>query len=268
VLAGSLSDLAALGARPKAFLLSLTISPRETGEDGRFFWAFIEGIAQASSQYRTPLLGGNLTRGGSLSIHCVVFGEIRTPFLPRGRVQPGDDLWITGTIGDSALGLQLFEEGRSPGASSVKRYFSPEPRLKWGELLHQQKWLTGMVDISDGWARDLYNLVFPSGFGVELDPPRIPRSPLWRRSYAREEDHCKKENLYWGGDDYELAFSTRKGERDKVDRFLSQKGIPARWVGRVAEKPGIHFLSPPEVAPLPEWGYDALLPFYSSSKVG
>jgi len=258
VLAGSISDLAAVGARPKAFLLSLTVSLEEITETEGYFWAFIEGIARASSTYGARLLGGNLTRGPTLSVHCTVFGTLKTPFLPRGKAKPGDDLWITGTIGDAVLALELWKEGARSYRGSLKRYFFPQPRLAWGEILHRQSWLTGMVDISDGWARDLYNLVFPCGLGVELDPARVPRSPHWKRTFTRVSDLQRKKSLYWGGDDYELAFSTRKGERAKVEEFLSRKGIPARWVGKVTREPGIHFSSPPEIEPPPEWGYDAI----------
>lgn len=250
------SDLASQGAKPLVFLLSLTLD----GIRKPMLLKFLTGMATAAAHARIQLLGGNISTGAQFSAHCTVFGSVRGTLYPRGRVEPGDDLWITGTQGDAILGLILFRSGSSPHSNKVRPYFFPAPRIRWGNKLHGERWLKGMVDISDGWLRDLYNLVFPAGLGIAVDPSQIPRSLRWKSHFLRLKDPEERSLLYWGGDDYELAFATARKAREKVKEFLKKNRISAVRVGEVIPSAGIRFLTPPEVRVPPQLGYDALRP--------
>lgn len=254
-LGGAVSDLAAVGAIPELFLMSGTLQHDDAGSPVE---AFFQGMAEGAETWGIQLAGGNLSRG-ALGVHLTVVGRLaETAPKGRGPVRIGDDLWVTGTVGDAALGLALELDGSvdAPAAavSALKdRFWRPEPRLRWGRELVRQDWVAGVIDVSDGWLKDLSNLLRLSGLGLRVDPRAVPRSPAW------EEVVTEAPSLlgagYWGGDDYELAFATRDVTPDAVVDWAGGVGMEIARVGTVVAE-GIEWQSEPEVAPPAALGYD------------
>ena len=171
-LGANLSDLAAMGARPHAFLLALTLPAAEAS----WLEAFSVCLHRLSATWEIPLAGGNLCRG-PLSLTMTVFGTAPAgTMIRRAGANQGDDIYVTGHIGDAGAGLQLFlqDPALSDSASKelIRRYTAPTPRIETGQALRQIA--TAMIDISDGLLADLEHLLTASGAGAEVEVERIP----------------------------------------------------------------------------------------------
>ncbi|MFN2287364.1 MAG: thiamine-phosphate kinase [Chromatocurvus sp.] len=196
------SDLAAMGARPLAMTLALTLP------DADDFWlhAFSEGLGQASTAFRLPLVGGDTTRGPCV-ISVQVFGVVECgAALLRSGAQPGDAVFVSGTLGDAAAGLALLQSRWQPeavqGEYLLDRYYRPTPRLVLGEKLSGIA--SAAVDVSDGLIQDLGHIAAASGCAVEIQAAALPLSAALRSHPDRQQQ------LAWalgGGDDYELCIT-------------------------------------------------------------
>ena len=196
------SDLAAMGAKPEALLLALTLP------EGDRVWLerFSQGLADACTAIGAPLVGGDTTRG-PLSLTVTVLGS--TPaehYLTRSGAQPGDRLCASGTLGDAAAGLAVISEQLAVEASAAAflttRYTRPAARLALGEAL--RNCATSCIDISDGLLADAAHVATASHVGFEIDSALLPLSEAMRSSVD------PKQSLDWalaGGDDYELLFT-------------------------------------------------------------
>jgi thiamine-monophosphate kinase len=196
------SDLAAMGASPEAFLLSLTLP------EGDRVWleGFSRGLADACSAIGAPLVGGDTTRG-PLSLTVTVLGS--TPadsYLTRSGARPGDRLCVSGTLGDAAAGLAVISGRLTVDESAADflttRYTTPSVRLALGETL--RGCATACIDISDGLLADASHLATASDVGLEIDSALLPLSEAMRSSVDPGQ------SLDWalaGGDDYELLFT-------------------------------------------------------------
>ena len=170
-LAVSLSDLAAMGAEPSAVLLALTLPDI----DESWLTNFTNGFFSLAEQYQVELLGGNLTRG-PLSISTVIFGW--TPAgkaLRRSGAKPGDDIYVTGCLGEAGLALQRVLSGHALTPELHQRFFRPQPRVQAGLALREIA--TAAIDISDGLAADLDKLLAASGVGGNIQTQCLPISP-------------------------------------------------------------------------------------------
>lgn len=247
-----LSDLAAGGAVPYAYQLSLAL-PRKTTE--RWVAAFARGLAADQRRYGIALCGGDtVTTPGPLTITITAFGRVpRRRGLGRDGARPGDELWVSGTIGDAALGL-MVARGQLKGAALEKRYRLPQPRTALGPLLSGIA--TATADVSDGLLADAGHIAEASRLAVEIERDFVPLSSGARRT-------LEVQPLYWssvvgGGDDYELliAVSPRKrsallaaarAARVKVTRigiFKRGKGVQLTVAGRPVRSPAkgyVHF---------------------------
>jgi thiamine-monophosphate kinase len=204
----NLSDLAAKGAKPLGFLLSLAL-PNGIGDD--WLAAFAGGLAADAEQYECPLLGGDTDRTpGPVTVSIATFGALpHGSMIRRTGARVGDRIVVTGTIGDASLGLLLRKEGPALGrwhldeamrAHLLDRYLLPRPRNAIADVVRQHA--SAAMDVSDGLAGDLAKLCRVSGVSAVIDVPRMPLSAAARAALGR--DASLVEPILTGGDDYEI----------------------------------------------------------------
>jgi thiamine-monophosphate kinase len=228
------SDLAAMAARPLAYLLTVAF-PADVGED--WIARFAGGLAQDQAEFGIALLGGDTTATpGPLSLSITALGLVaRGQELRRSGAKAGDLVAVSGTIGDAALGLARLQGrlGKVAGeAELVARYRLPQPRLDLARKL------VGLaragLDVSDGLIGDLGHICEASGVGAVIQAQRVPLSTPARRVLAREPQRLA--SLITGGDDYELLFSLPEGRESEL------AGLPVTVVGRMETGPGVRVL--------------------------
>jgi len=207
----NLSDLAAKGATPCGFLLSIALPPDWTND---WLAAFAQGLGVDARLFEIPLLGGDTTATpGPLSIAITALGAAPR-FISRAGARPGDGVYVSGAIGDAALGLRLRQDP-TLGASLPKeerralldRYLLPRPRLDLVELLRAEA--SAAMDVSDGLAGDLVKLTRASGVSARIEVAHVPLSAAVRALVAG--DPLLLETALTGGDDYEILFTAGPG---------------------------------------------------------
>jgi thiamine-monophosphate kinase len=245
-LAVSLSDIAAMGARPRWALLSLGIPDRVW--KGRFLDEFYDGFLALAADHEVTLIGGDLSRAPArLVIDSIVVGEVaRGRAARRAGARPGDLIYVTGTLGGAAAGLRLLESGarltRGWGARTrtaardglLLRQLRPMPRLAWGRLLGEKKLATAMIDLSDGLSSDLAHLCRESAVGAVIDARRIPVNAAIERQ--RRPDWDPQALALHGGEDFELLFTVRPRRAAQVPQEID--GVPATCIGRISDTAG------------------------------
>jgi len=229
-LAVNLSDIAAMGGTPAFALLSLGI-PRDFEVAG--LDEFYRGVNALAREFGVTIIGGDTNVAGSLIISvCVIGTPPRRPVRRRGA-RPGDDIYVTGTLGDSALGLRLLKENpeglrRSRLARALlKRHHQPDPRIEAGSLLARRNLATAMIDVSDGLVQDLSHICHASRIGAVVWNERLPLSRAYRRIAAREGTRY----ALGGGEDYELLFCARPHNRARVEKLQQRAGVAITRIG-------------------------------------
>ena len=228
----NLSDLAAKGAAPLGFLLSLAL-PRNIGED--WLAAFARGLGEDARVYGCPLLGGDtVTTPGPLTLSITALGTVEPGRAPlRTAARPGDALYVSGTIGDAALGLQL-RRGRGPSLAPaardflLERYLRPQPRMALAPAL---RFARAAMDVSDGLVGDLAKLLRASGTGGVLELARVPFSPAalaWRAAAPEGI-----EIAVTGGDDYEVLAAVPP---EDAAAFEAAAPVPVQRIGTVRDR--------------------------------
>ena len=231
----NLSDLAAKGARPRGFLLSLAL-PRDWRED--WLTAFADGLGADAWAYRCPLIGGDtVATPGPLTLSVTAIGSVPEGRMPkRAGVKPGDRLYVTGTIGDAAIGLRI-RQGRGPDipqadkAFLLERYLTPEPRVALIEAMVAHA--NGGMDVSDGFVGDLTKMLDVSGVTARVPIYRLPLSPAARAAIAADPDLF--EVAATGGDDYELLASTTPESASAFEAEAADAGVPLTFIGEAVE---------------------------------
>ncbi|WP_408734993.1 thiamine-phosphate kinase [Asaia prunellae] len=229
----SLSDCAAMGAEPKAYLLNIS---RPSAFDDQWFASFSTGLALDQAQYGVRLLGGDTTgTRGPLVLSLTVLGEVgRGKAVSRSGAQPGDTLWVTGTIGDSALGLQaLLGEITDPDGYLAARYRIPQPRVGFP----LSDFASSGMDVSDGLIQDAGHLAHESGVKIEINACSVPLS-----SHARAAGVAWFETCLTGGDDYELLFTAPCEKTVQIREAGKAFGLAVTPIGRVSDGQGVSLL--------------------------
>jgi thiamine-monophosphate kinase len=236
-LAVNLSDLAAAGARPRCFFLSLGLST----VDEPWLEAFSAGLVTLADEFGCVLAGGDTTRlpadhgrGQPLTISITAVGEVpRGQGLTRAGAQVGDDLWVSGELGDAALALATRAGNTSLDADDAAavsaRLELPAPRVSLGIALRAIA--TSCIDVSDGLIGDLGHVLTRSGVGAKLRWGAIPRSAALRRQPEEIQLRC----ALAGGDDYELAFTAPPARRTAVLAAAETARTPVTRVGVITE---------------------------------
>jgi thiamine-monophosphate kinase len=242
-LAVSLSDIAAMGARPLWALLSIGV-PREVWPSN-FMERFYEGFFALAERYGVRLIGGDVSRTPErVVIDSIVAGDVAHGHaVTRNGARPGDHIFVTGDLGGSALGLRLLEDEanrrtaprqyRSAVERVIRRHRQPEPRLAWGALLGEEGLATAMIDISDGLSSDLAHLCRESEVGASVDERRIPVAPYVAQLCA-ELRLDPLETALNGGEDFELLFTIHP--RDLARLPKRKGGVPATYIGDVTDE--------------------------------
>ena len=201
----ALSDLAAMGAIPRAILVALALP---ANIDDAEFLAIVDGMADGARDGHAPLVGGNLSSSSELSITTTAVGELETRVLTRTGARAGDSVYVTGVLGAAALGLACLSQGRgdeAAGAPFVERWRVPEARLGQGRALVLAG-ATACIDVSDGLVQDLGHVCAASGVAAELSVERLPMLPR-QREHARAMGLDAEVLALTGGEDYELVFT-------------------------------------------------------------
>ncbi len=241
-LAVNLSDLAACGARPLAFTLALSL-PRA---DEAWLAGFARGLFALADAHDCTLMGGDTTRG-PLNICITVFGEVpvlngRSLALLRSGGRPGDELWVSGTLGDARLALETLQGKRTLSAEALlgarQRLERPTPRVALGLALRGIA--TAAMDLSDGLAGDLGHLLQASGCGARLDAAVL--SPLLAARDASLDEATRLGLVLGGGDDYELLFSAPVAQQNAVQAAGQAAGVALTRIGRLEAEPGLRLV--------------------------
>ncbi len=228
----NLSDIAAMGGRPTACVVNLAIRP---GLDARFFDRLYAGLERAAGAAGVDIVGGNVTRAEALSITIALLGEARGGVLMRSAARPGDHIYVTGTLGDAALGWRALDgQVKVRGAARrflIDRYLNPAARVAAGMRLARIRPVPAAIDISDGLWQDLGHMLERSGVGAEIDAAAIPLSPAYRAAAGGD-----LKLALGGGEDYELLFALR---HEKSEAHLTkQLGVPVSGIGRIVRGRG------------------------------
>lgn len=238
----SLSDLAASGGVPKGYLLALSLPA-----DISYEWlqSFAAGLADDQAGYNITLLGGDTTSTtGSLTLSLTAVGEIPAGrAIRRSGAVVGDDIYVTGTIGDAAIALRLFEEiGREAAYNKYPalcdRYVLPQPRTALGPLMVGTA--SACVDVSDGLLADLDHICDASGVGATIFQCDIPLSSSAASILGDNPEYWR--SVFGGGDDYELLFSAGSINKELVQRLGDQAGTSVTPIGSIIPEKGISIL--------------------------
>jgi thiamine-monophosphate kinase len=231
-LAVNLSDIAAMGGTPKYFLLTLGL-PKDL--DLSFVSRFYRGLRDMAKPFRVDLIGGDTSFSPKIIVNICLLGEGRKKeLLYRKGARVGDDLFVTGTLGDSALGLKIVEKkglmGRPEGL--VRRHLLPTPKVGLGQAIGRQRLATAMIDVSDGLLIDTSHLLEESRKGVRIWENRVPLSRLYRK-YVSSYSRNTYDLALSGGEDYELLFTASPKMRRKIFSLGRSYSIPITCIGEI-----------------------------------
>jgi thiamine-monophosphate kinase len=236
----NLSDLAAKGARPECYLLGLSL-PQGVSED--WLASFASGLRADQERFGVSLLGGDTSRTeGPLGIAITAFG-----FVPQGGMvkrkgaRPGDAVFVTGTVGDSAGGLAILRRERHALTEEqrdylVSRYREPLPAMLFGAR-HLRDFATASVDVSDGLIADLGHLAKASGVAIAIDAMAIPRSAALRAFWG--DDAGAAVRAATGGDDYQIVFTADPAREADILAAAADTGISATRIGHAEAGEGV-----------------------------
>lgn len=244
----NISDIAAMGGTPHTAFLTLGIPPKLPA---RFLDQFFLGFNERCREYKIELAGGDTVSSPKhLFINVTLLGQVKKNRLfTRDGARPGDRIFVTGSLGDSALGLKILQSPEKKWAASaknraelIKAHVDPTPRLRESRILAQSKLrVTSMIDVSDGLAQDLHHLCRRGNLGARLDQDKLPKSKAM-------EKVCQTNNLnplpliLSGGEDYELLFTLKSEDVKKLLRRFHEINTPLALIGEVTAKSGEIFL--------------------------
>jgi thiamine-monophosphate kinase len=240
----SLSDLAAMGAEPLGYLTVLARSPEV---DDAWLARFAAGLAADQERFGCHLLGGDtVSTPGPLTLALTILGTVpKGQALLRSGARPGDDVWVSGTLGDAAMGLRVLRGlavTEDEAMALVDRYRTPRPRLALGKALRGLA--TAAIDVSDGLVADLGHVLGASGGGAVVDASLLPLSAVGRGIPGAREAALA------GGDDYELLFTAAAERRTEVETLRVRLDHELTRVGAVRAEPGL-LVRDSEGQPLP-----------------
>jgi thiamine-monophosphate kinase len=250
-LAVNLSDLAAMGAEPAWALLSLSLPEA----DERWLEEFARGLHTLASRHGVALVGGD-TVSGPCVVTVTVLGYVPAgAALRRDGARPGDTIFVSGTPGMAAAGLQLLRDGRAAFDADdprVRRLLQAEPRLALGRALRGRA--TAAMDVSDGLLGDLGKLAAASGVGARVDLERLPVASLLAAGHDRSES---ERLVLHGGDDYELLFTLPGDDVERrVAEIEAQSGCAIHRIGEIFAGRGVHCLRDGREEAVSGGGYD------------
>ena len=238
LLAVNLSDLAAKGARPLGVLLGFTLS------EERWDRAFAEGLAVALAAFGVPLLGGDTVSAPARVLGLTAIGRATGPVPSRAGARAGDQLWVSGTIGDAGAGLKALQGARARSDALIERYRNPRPRLEAGERLAPI--VTAMMDVSDGLLIDASRMAAASACGIEIEVDRVPLSDAFLAACGEARIDAAT-----AGDDYELLFAANVEAAPALHALAEELGLPLSRIGTCIAGAGLTLSNAGAPVPLP-----------------
>jgi thiamine-monophosphate kinase len=238
----NLSDLAAKGAKPLGFLLSLAL-PKETGDD--WLGGFAEGLRDDAARFGCPLFGGDTDRTpGPVTISIAMFGSVpEGTMVRRAGAKPGDRVFVSGSIGDAALGL-VMRKGATWKLSDAQRrhlasrYLLPQPRNALAEAVRGHA--SAAMDVSDGLAGDFAKLCRASRVAAEIAVARVPLSDAAKTVLAAEP--AMLETALTGGDDFEIVCTVPAGNADSFRAAAKAADVAVSAIGEIKVGEGVRFV--------------------------
>jgi thiamine-monophosphate kinase len=239
----NLSDLAAKGAAPLGYLLTLALPPEV---EEAWLGEFTRGLAEDAALYQCPLLGGDSVRTpGPVTISVAMAGSVPSgSMVRRAGAKPGDAVFVSGSIGDAALGLALrqgaaWKLDENQRRHLVDRYLLPQPRNALADAVRTHA--SAAMDVSDGLAGDLVKLCRVSRVAAEIEAARVPLSQAARAVVAA--DPAALEAVLTGGDDYEILCTVPPGQCEGFHAAARAAGVPVTEVGKVVAGEGAGFIA-------------------------
>lgn len=249
----NLSDLAAKGAVPHGYLLNIALPPSITAD---WLQDFAAGLAQDQAAFELTLLGGDTARTeGPLSISITAFGFVpQGQMIRRGGARPGDQVYVTGSVGDSGGGLAIFRRERHTLTEEqrdflIARYCLPQPPVSFGSRLRGLA--TASVDVSDGLIADLGHVARASGVKLVIDAAAIPLSEPLRAFWGGDEAAIIRAAT--AGDDYQVAFTA--SDHGAVMRAAQDASVTVTRIGAVEEGEGADLVAGGRILPVARGGY-------------
>jgi thiamine-monophosphate kinase len=238
----NLSDIAAMGGKPTSCVINLAIRP---GLKPSFFDRLYRGLGKTAAESGVDIVGGNITSAKQFSITIALFGDVGEEPMLRDNARPGDAIYVTGTVGDAALGLRILEgkfkpKGR-PRKFLLDRYLNPTARLDAGRALARIRPTPAAIDLSDGLWQDLGHILERSEVGAEIDPALLPISPAYQAVAGGDTSYALR-----GGDDYELLFCMRPGASEAA--LGRRLGVQVRQIGKIVRGRGATLVSDGKVS--------------------
>jgi len=225
----NLSDVAAMGGKPAACVINLGV---RDGLAANFFDRLYRGVKKVAAKYDTDVVGGNITRSDRLSITIALLGAASDGVMRRDRARIDDEIFVTGTLGDSAAGLALLDAKMKAGKGARKflleRHLNPTPRIEAGLALAKIRPTPAAIDLSDGLLQDLGHILKRSRVGAEIDASAIPVSDSYRATMGEDLTLALS-----GGEDYELLFCARRGHSER--ELTTALGVPVRRIGKIVK---------------------------------
>ena len=229
--AAAISDMAAMAAAPVALLVSMA-APRGGAVD---LDAVNEGVREIASSMGAAVIGGDVSRSpGPLILDIVALGRTSWPVL-RDGAEPGDDVWVTGSLGASTAAVRAWESGVEPSDALREAFARPTPRVEEARCLVEHEIVDALIDLSDGLSGDLGHIAAASGVRITIAADSVPVAPAAIDAIGAEP---ALEAALHGGEDFELCFVTDPGAVD-VDYFQTRFGLSVTRVGRVSEGTGV-----------------------------
>jgi thiamine-monophosphate kinase len=255
-LAVNLSDMAAMGAKPRWATLALALPESLVKTNTKWIESFAGGFFELASLHRIALIGGDVTRG-PLAICIQIIGEVaKGKALRRSGARPGDDIWISGKLGDAALAI-LHEHRQiklepDEFAECLNSLFLPVARVDLGQRL--VGFANSAIDISDGLLADLGHILECSNVAATINMKEVNCSVILKKYLSQPQViNC----MLAGGDDYELCFTVPKEKRGKIDEISQETGIPLTRIGKISAGEGLVVFDATEKLIMPETtGYD------------
>ncbi len=218
----NLSDIAAMGGTPNVALLALSIPPRAPLQQLKEFY---KGFLQQAKKFQVQLVGGDLDASPKgWRINVTLMGETIRPVY-RSGAKLGDEIWVTGELGNSAMGLKLLQQKKKAIQNFKRAHLSPNPRVKEGMALSEKKLAHAMIDVSDGLLLDLERLCEASQVGAEIDAELIPR-----------HSSCPLNFALAGGEDYELLFTASSRNAEKIQKIFRNLRTPVSKIGKIVDR--------------------------------
>ena len=231
-LAVNLSDLAAMGARPIGFTLAIALPT----VDNAWLEAFSRGLFAMAKEYSCPLIGGDTT-AGPLTISITAFGALpKGEAIRRSGAKPGDDIWVSGTVGDARLALAALRHEMNLPENDLKqiehRMHNPTPRVELGIKIREVA--SAALDISDGLLGDLQHILKQSQVSAEVFLDQLPKS----ETLQKQSGLIQNQFAGCGGDDYEICFTAPTENRDAIDAISKELHLPITRIGRITANTG------------------------------